>query len=563
MNPAESPPRSSLAISKNPFALAFASAIAFWLAFPPADRGFLGWFALAPFFSLVRCDQKPWKVYLASWFGGMIFGVLSVSWVACVDVIGMLLLAFYMSLWWPLFLLPARLGVRRLGLPLMLVAPVVWVGLEYLRSLLVSGFPWYYLAHSQHAYLPMIQVCDLFGAWGLSFLMAMVNVLGAELGPRFRREVGITTWTRTQVIETSVIVALVLASLAYGAIRLSTSKFRPGPRVALLQTDISQGLKNAGLDLAQILAKIDALVIRAAESTPRPDLLVWPETSYPPGFVKIDPKLSAAEFARLAKIDYPDWTPNDWRSRQRHASVELHGLTDSIRIPMVIGLASYDFGQSEFLKYNSAVLMAPGKAEISRYNKRALVPVGEYFPFLEVMPWLLWLTPYTDGYVPTLSPGQSAEILESQGVRYAPIICFEDTIPWISREAANASNKSGRADVLLNLTNDGWFMGSAEQPTHLAISVFRAVECRLPLARAVNTGISALIDGNGRIRQSLRAGQEGVLIVEIPLDGRFSFYRWFGDSFAILCLTLTVVLFPACAYHSRQTAPLAQGASVG
>ena len=151
---------------RNPFALSAISAIAFWLAYPPADRGFLGWFALAPFLSLVRRSERPWKLYLAGWLGGWVFAIPAMSWVAQADYVGAFLMALFMSLWWPLFLLPARLGVRRLGLPMMLVGPIVWVALEYVRSLLLSGFPWYYLAHTQYAYLPIIQVSDLFGGVG-------------------------------------------------------------------------------------------------------------------------------------------------------------------------------------------------------------------------------------------------------------------------------------------------------------------------------------------------------------------------------------------------------------
>jgi apolipoprotein N-acyltransferase len=546
----------------HPAFLSSASALFLWFAFPPADRGYLAWIALAPFFSLVRSDRRWWKDLLASWLGGWIFGALAISWVSQVDVIGCSLLALYMSLWWPLFLVPARLGVKRLGLPLMVVAPVVWVGLEYARSLIVSGFPWYYLAHTQYANLNMIQVSDLFGAWGLSLLVAMGNVLFLDLLtlPLFQTIDSRSRGVASQKRKIAVVVGLVLGAQIYGAVRLATSRFRPGPRLALIQTDISQEDKNhpRGADL---MVMLDRLLDRAARSEPRPDLIVWPETSYPVGRVLIDPSLPDAEFARLARRFDPESTPNDWLDRKTRGDEELRRVTEGLGIPMVVGLATYDFTRSNFDRYNSAALFLPGIPAIATYHKQVLVPVGEYFPFLDILPWLIKLTPYTDGYVPSLTPGPGPRSFEVGGVRYAPIICFEDTIPSVARRAV--LDPAGHADILLNLTNDGWFRGSSEQPAHLAICVFRAVECRRPLARAVNTGISAVVNGNGQILASLPQSTDGVLTAEVPLDGRASLYLVVGDVLGILCMVATIGLIPVAAFYPRQSPTLAQGASVG
>ena len=538
------------------------SALLLWLAFPPADRGYLGWVALAPFFCLIRAETRSWKLYAAAWLGGLVFGGLSMSWVACADAVGYFLMALFMSLWWPLFLLPARIGARRIGLPLVLVAPTVWVGLEYARSLLLSGFPWYYLAHTQYAQLFTIQVCDLFGAWGLSFLTAMANALIADFftHPAARSTEGRSRWVAAIDLKIVVVVGLFACAQVYGFARLATAPTRSGPKLALLQTDFAQELKNHA-SLAEVMTRLDALLARAAAG--RPDLIVWPETSYPVGLVQIDPAVSEAELDRLARLYDPQSSPSEWRDRKRHGSAELHGLTDQNGLPMVVGATTYDFRPSGFLRYNTAALFSPTHGEVATYHKQALVVGGEYMPFLQAMPWLLKLTPYTDGYVPSLSPGDGPKILESRGVRYAPIICFEDTIPALARRATLGTGPSGRADILLNLTNDGWFRGSAEHQTHLAISVFRAVECRRPVARAVNTGISAVIDGNGRIVASLPQATEGVLIAEVPLDGRASLYLIVGDVLAIACLVATAALATIGPFWVRQSPTLAQGSSVG
>lgn len=150
--------------------------------------------------------------------------------------------------------------------------------------------------------------------------------------------------------------------------------------------------------------------------------------------------------------------------------------------------------------------------------------------------------------------------MEAGGIHYAPLICFEDTIPQV---ALAASRQSPKPDVFVNLTNDGWFRGTSEQSVHLAISVFRAVELRTPLARAVNAGISAVIDGDGRMIDSLPANKEAVLAANVPLDGRFSLYRIVGDALGLGCLAVAVGFMPIAAFFPRHSPSLAQAPSVG
>lgn len=548
----------------HPVVLAVTSSFLLWFAFPPADRGYLAWLALAPVFSLVRSDRRPAGLYLAVWIGGLTFGLLSMSWVAEADSFGMLWMAIFMSLWWPIFFLPARIGVRRIGLPLMVVAPVAWVGLEYARAHVLSGFPWYYLAHSQYAYLPMIQISDLAGAWGLSLIIATVNAWLADgfLSWQRARNSAKPFQIRRHAVPFVVVLSLIASTLAYGAFRLSSASFRPGPRLALLQTDFPQALKN-GPGMEVILTTIHGLVMKASGASPRPDLIIWPETSYPIGVVRIDPKLKESEFAEQARHIDPDSTTSEWRDRQRAGTDGLSTLAEQARLPMLVGSATYDFRSSGLSRYNSAVLWEPGHPSPASYHKQALVPFGEYIPFVESLPWLLKFTPYTDGYVPSLTPGSGPAIVLCNGIRYAPIICFEDTIPHVVRSFFVKKPGSPNPDVLVNLTNDGWFRGTAEHQTHLAISVFRSVEVRRPMVRAANTGISALIDGDGRIRDTLARETSGVLQVQVPLDDRTSFYSSFGDWLPLSCLLLTILLTPLGVISRRQPSVLAHSDSVG
>jgi apolipoprotein N-acyltransferase len=163
------------------------------------------------------------------------------------------------------------------------------------------------------------------------------------------------------------------------------------------------------------------------------------------------------------------------------------------------------------------------------------------------------LTPYhgPDAIIPSMSFGVEPAWFRLGRYRLAAAICFEDTVPQVVRRFFSAS-EPGQPDVLLNLSNDGWFRGSSEHDMHLAVSVFRAVENRVPLARAVNTGISAVVDGNGRVIAALPKLQEGILTQTIPLDDRVTFYSTWGDWLGMACLAATLALLPWATFQAIQ-----------
>ena len=210
---------------------------------------------------------------------------------------------------------------------------------------------------------------------------------------------------------------------------------------------------------------------------------------------------------------------------------------------MLVGSLYYDHHAASFAKYNSAILFEPMVRAVRAFHKIHLVPFGEYIPFLETMPWLTVFTPYRNGYVPTLNFGHEPITLPLGPYRMAVAICFEDTVPHVIRRFFHEA-EGREPDMVINLSNDGWFHGSSELDMHLAVSVFRTIEHRVPLARAVNTGISALIDGNGEIRDLLPRLTEAVLSVTVPLDDRTSNYTVLGDWLGISCLAVTIGMLP-------------------
>jgi apolipoprotein N-acyltransferase len=423
----------------------------------------------------------------------------------------------------------------------------------------LTGFPWYYLAHSQHRTLWLIQSADFAGALGLSFLIAGFNAACVELLAVSWRPAR-SAWSRLPrplLVRLAVLAFLLAGNAAYGLYRLRSAQFRPGPRVALLQSNLTQRYKMKS-EAGQLLAVYQELVDRALKAAQRPDLIVWPETAYPYGFVVIDPELSSDVFARQARQLSSQLSPQEWWKKLANVSDHLHGWTNRLDTPMLIGSLTYRFHRDGAAKFNSAILIEPGKADVQSYHKLHLVPFGEYVPLIETFPWLTVLTPYhgPDAVIPSLSFGSEPSWFRLGQLQLAAAICFEDTVPQVVRRLFSDPEK-GQPDVLLNLSNDGWFRGSSEHDMHLAVSVFRAVENRVPLARAVNAGISAIVDGNGRVVAALPKLQDGILAATIPLDDRVSFYSAWGDWMGTLCLSVSIALLPWVALQTLQRHRLA------
>jgi len=189
-------------------------------------------------------------------------------------------------------------------------------------------------------------------------------------------------------------------------------------------------------------------------------------------------------------------------------------------------------GDHRARRYNSALLISDEGQVVARYLKMHRVMFGEYVPFGEWFPWLYTLTPMGEG----LTAGQSPSVFQVAGLRLAPSICFESTVPHVIRRQLRTLDEQGALpDVLVNVTNDGWFWGSNALDLHLTCGVFRAVEQRRPLLIAANTGFSAVVDGNGTVLQRGPRFAKGNLVAEITADGRTSLYRLLGDLPAWCC----------------------------
>jgi apolipoprotein N-acyltransferase len=259
------------------------------------------------------------------------------------------------------------------------------------------------------------------------------------------------------------------------------------------------------------------------------DLIVFPETSFTFHWIRCTPE-QVAELPYYLKECYP--------YNRRFAEVKARDW----RTPILLGVNSIIYSSERQSHVNSAILIGTDAVELGHYDKCCRVPFGEYLPFRETIPAMKYLSPYDFDY--GIDPGQSLTIFElpKSGLRFGVLICYEDTVPHLARKFMQEQFDGRPLDFFINISNDGWFRGSEEHEQHLATARFRAVECRRSLARAVNMGISAIIDGNGRIL-ALPAdtwGQskaiEGIVAATIPIDRRHSLYVLWGDVLPWACL---------------------------
>lgn len=559
--------RSAPAPARGALAMSCLTAALMWAAFTPVDFGPLGWVCLIPLLTLVRIEQPTRWMYRVAWLGGLAFWLPALQWMRLGDPIMYPLwiaLSLYLACYFPAFVALSRVAVHRFSVPLMLAVPVIWTGLELLRGTLMTGFGWYALGYTQYRWIELIQICDVVGVYGVSFLLAMTAACAVELLPgslltRLKllpasdaTTIGTnTTKSRTvpvrSAIGSAICLVLFAGTLIYGYWRRGQADFQPGPLVALIQGNVTSAVKHDPRDWPRIEKQHERLTGRALLQS-SPDLIVWPETMFRWPLVQFPPGVTDEELQQAhPRFDIANLKIGDKGGRKR-----LTDLSQMTGAALLIGVEAVDADRDSLRTYNSAAFIRPDTGLVGRYDKIHRVVFGEYIPFVEQFPWLRKLSPFPESF--GLTAGAAAAAFEFKGYRFAPIICFEDTIPHLVRRVVNTTLRAGdagneRVDVLVNLTNDGWFHGSSELDQHLITAAFRSVECRTPMVRAVNTGISAVIDGDGVIRQRAvdsanKSKQvEAVLVATVPLDRRPSLYLAGGDWFAGACLA-------ACAFFA-------------
>lgn len=574
------------------------SAVGLSLTFQPLNWWPMAFVCLAPW-ALAACRAtRPWVVHWLSFMVGWGFFLVNLQWLSPVTGLGYVALAFYLALYWTLAVWVIRTS-RRIQAPVTFALPIAWVACEYLRAWVMSGFPWLFLAHGFAGVPILIQISDITGAYGVSFLAGMVNGFIVDLclwlslpasAPRRGRELRDVIWCAAATL------AALVGTLSYGATQLK-AEFTRGPRVAVVQEDFplsNEPPYSAPFQL--IFSRYLALGGQTARE--QPDLIAFPETTsagyqnigflekplqvvddVPAGMWSFGRRCHDAT-AAFARGDYPAVNQviqvfeNSLHNRARDGSSTGPSLpllpATGAPATVVIGACSIDlYPEATYPKYkrfNSALVYNPdGLQRRDRYDKRHLVPFGEYVPFRNatwmgvslhwLYRWLNSLSPFSDNgkFEYSLWSGETQTVFDlavpSGKFRFGTPICYEDVMPYVIRDYVWKDGQR-RVDFLVNISNDGWFLHSGEIPQHLAICTFRAVENRVGIARSVNTGGSGFIDPCGRVYglvndhgRTTGPGIVGVSVQPVLIDSRGSFYGLHGDWFARLCLGLASMVW--------------------
>ncbi len=512
-----------------------------WAALPP-----LGWWPLAfvaplSWIVLIRRKELPGKrPYRAIWLAGFLFWLAELYWMTMPHPstsVGWIALSAYLAILLPLFVGLSRVAVHRLGISVVAAAPVVWTGLELVRGYLWGGFTMASLGHAIYRWTAMIQTADLAGAYAVGFV---VMFLAACSG----RQIRLPEDERRPLWPAVAGLLMLVAALAYGYGRTAQAKEEPVLRVALIQGSTDVTLDMGFEKKKEMHGEQMRLTLETVAKDPSVQLVMWPESTF------FDDILTYDEGAPA-----PWWwrgTEEDFRQRFPAYSEETRGqagkAAGEVGVPMLVGLTRRHYEVRGEAVYNTAVLVTKSDEQsndydkIQMYDKIHLVMFGEYFPFSDKLEFLYRFTP-----VNTLSIGLQAGTkpvaFDLDGLSLAPNICYESVVPQVIRRQVTELKASGKEpDILVNLTNDGWFFGSNALDLHMICGVFRAVECRKPFLIAANTGISAWIDGNGRIRKEGPRLATAVIVADVSKDGRRSLYLWWGDLPGAVCLFGCAVL---------------------
>jgi apolipoprotein N-acyltransferase len=407
------------------------------------------------------------------------------------------LLGTYLAGYFGAWALGLRWLRERTGWPAAVLAPALWVSLEYLRG--HAGFlslPWMLLGHSQYRHPVLLQITSITGVYGLSFLIVLVNVAVADLLRHRPR-----SW-RALPGSTAAAAAAAALVLLHGMVVLSAEPPSQRLTVAAVQGNIPQNVKWDAAYRESTLARYADLTREAARH--RPSLIVWPETAVP-GDVEHDPRLSRPILA----------------------------LAVETGVPLLVGTSEHaKFAKREHgaRLFNSMMLVSPDGRIADTYRKIRLVPFGEYEPLAGVVTWPAAIASAMGNSV----AGERLTVFNVDGVPLAATICWENIFPDLVREFVREG-----ARVIVNATNEAWFQDSGAPRQFLAISAFRAAENRVAVLRVANTGISALIDPHGRIVDRLRGpdGRDvfvsGVLTASLPVTRVTTIYTAYGDVFAL------------------------------
>ncbi len=495
-------------IMKKDILLSILSGLSLVCAFPKYDLNILAWVAFIPLFFALQHKtlvQAAGLGFIAGcvFFSGLLYWIYIVLTIyghlpGIISVFFLILLTAYLALYFSSFAFVWRWLDAKSSLGQILFAPAFWVSLEYIRGILFSGFPWELLGYSQYRVLPLIQISEITGVYGVSYLLILVNIL------LYRFLVYISQGERKYAGREILAITLIISCCwFYGQSKITTlaqaAAAQKEYKISLVQGNIRQDLKWERHFQEETLKIYTELTWQTKRE--KPDLVIWPETATPFFF----------------QNNFP------FQSR-------ILDLAGQMETPILFGAPAFTRQGNKVQYFNSAFLISPQREIIGRYDKIHLVPFGEYAP----LAGLLGFTRDIIGAIGDFTSGSGINNLALPWGKFGVLICYEIIFPDLTRQFAAQG-----AQFLVNITNDAWFGRTSAPYQHLSMATLRAVENRLPIARAANTGISAFITAEGKIEQSSNLFTREVLSGNIKINKALTFYSRYGDLFAYLCLIIS------------------------
>lgn len=505
--------------------LVVASGILNILVFPKFELVALTWVTIVPMLVALFQETRPRRSFLFGLIFGLIFfsgcyywifsvlnGYGNLHWASATLLFG--LLVVYLSLYQGLFAYVFSKLSFKLPVGCFLMTPFLWVSTEYLRGHVLSGFPWCLTGYALVDYLNLAQFGAIAGVYGLSFCAILISSLiaGFILTPcRFTLS--------CLLISMTVLISLSLKSVPEPQIdnRRSTLARLVQPNISIDQpwnsgskSSILSELVELSLPLRSHLRPKYDVIENLIPEVRSPKLIIWPETPAPFNFK--DDSFFQDQMKKLAKAS--------------HASL-IFGFVD-------LRTAASDSSPGP---YNSVGILSPTGSFLSQYDKMHLVPFGEYVP----LRWLFFFTEKVSNQIGEFQAGTKVVVSTLDSKRkVGTFICYEAVIPNLVRKFV-----AGGAEVLINVTNDAWFANSAAPHQHLLMARMRAIENGRYLLRAANSGISAVIDPFGRVIDRTNLYEKAVLDSPFYFLTSMTFYSRWGDVFAFLCLSVSLVLVVA------------------
>ncbi|RMF39557.1 MAG: apolipoprotein N-acyltransferase [Planctomycetota bacterium] len=534
----------------------WASAAMYWAAQAPLRWSVLGAVAPIGWIHLAAVDRPlRGRDYLNLWLSGCAL------WLATLQGIrlafwplyaGWIVLSLYLAVYVPVFVLASR-TMRRWKIPLLGAVPIAWMGGDWIRSYAFTGYSANMLVHAWAEHPMWIQLADQIGAMGVSGLMAMVAT-GIYLTGRAMVS---GTWKKAILpATTSMIVLLVVAG--YGRFRLQQADRLYAARDPLLRSVLIQEntptMFEADLDRLQRAWTAYLNQTRTASRYAPVDLVVWPESTFSAGSAwlasaeipeRLPEELQQAKVDRQTLGEWVSRSQQDFEFKARLVLAAARGEDAYDLAPeeppnwprLVVGADAMEIDAQGVRRYNAALLIDPSARVVGRYNKMHLVMFGEYIPLEPILGWLGRMFGFSG-----IDAGRQPECFDIGTVHIAPNICFESTMPrLVRRQIAELKRRGHAADCLINLTNDSWFRGSSILDHHLACTIVTAVENRRPTLVAANTGLSAEIDGCGRVVQRLDRFQSGAILAQPRPDARSGLVQQVGYPLSVLCGVATIL----------------------